>query len=233
MALNASGNDLDVVLTEAAFSPLMGNCYRLIINKIVQIIAFKQTSDICQRVWRLLRALSSNPQSRDVDCREEYFHLAEVLICQLLAPYESIKVQTSSATNEKTKDSSDQNTVKMEIDNLESEFMDHTQSTVEHIETNNNGNNTEKIYKLQPDMDEEEINGRSTTDGSTVGSYQTSQYFASPVDAKLVNDLCETIGNLSAINGYIQSECLYHIIRRLKRFFQGRFISTERGKICL
>ncbi|XP_065357227.1 uncharacterized protein Saf6 [Calliphora vicina] len=226
VALNASTDDLDVVLTEAACSPLMGNSYRLLLTKIIQIIAFKQSPDMCQRCWRLLRALSSNPQCRDVDCREEYFHLAEILICQLLAPYESIKVQASAASNNKTEDSTAENTIKVEMDNLDSEFLDHTQSTIENLETNNT--NAEKIYKLQPDMDEEEINGCSTTDASAAGNYQTSQYFASPVDVKLVDDLCETLGHLAAINGYFQSECLYHVTRRLERFFEGRFISTER-----
>lgn len=219
-----------MVLTEAAFSPLMGNCYRVILTKIIQIIAFKQCPDICQRCWRLLKALTSNPQCRDVDCREEYFHLAEILVCQLLAPYESIKVQTAAAGNEKIENISSQNTVKMEIDNMETEFMDNTQSTAENIESNNNNDNAEQIYKLELDMDEEEINGScTTTDGAGV-NYQTSQYFASPVDAKLVDDLCETLGHLSALNGYFQSECLFHIIRRLERFFEGRVISSERGK---
>lgn len=232
MALNASSNDMDVVLTEAAFSPLMGNCYRLILTKIIQIIAFKQTSDICQRCWRLLRALASNPQCRDVDAREEYFHLTEILICQLLAPFESIKVQNSTTATDKTENANNEQTngIKMEIDNLESDFMDHTQSTMEHMETNNVGS-SEKFFKLEPDMDEEEINGCSTMNGGDGSNYQCSQYFASPVDVKLVDDLCETLGHLAAINGYFQSECLYHIIRRLERFFEGRFISTERGKL--
>ncbi|XP_023303402.2 uncharacterized protein LOC111685374 [Lucilia cuprina] len=228
VALNASTDDLDAVLTEAAFSSLMGHCYRLILTKIIQIVAFKQSPDICQRCWRLLRALSSNPQCRDVDAREEYFHLAEILICQLLAPYESIKVQNSSVANEKTEDTSNQNNIKMEIDNLDADFMDHTQSTMDNLEGNSNGDNTEKIYKLQADMDEEEINCCNTTATNAGGSYQTSQYFASPVDAKIVDELCETLGHLAAINGYFQSECLYHIVRRLERFFEGRFISTER-----
>lgn len=219
MALNAtSTDDLDAVLTEAAFSPLMGNCYRVFLTKIIQMIAFKQSSDICQRCWRLLRALATNPQCRDVDCREEYFHLAEILICQLLAPYESIKIQNNTST--KTENNNGEDSIKMEIDKLESDYIEHTQSTVENIEdANTNGENVEKIYKLQPDADEEEIQG----------GYQNSQYFASPVEGKIVDELCETLGHLSTINGYFQSECLYHIVRRLERFFDGRLISTERG----
>lgn len=220
MALNASStDDLDIVLTEAAFSPLMGNCYRVFLSKIIQIIAFKQSSEICQRCWRLLRALTTNPQCRDVDCREEYFHLSEILICQLLATYESIKIQNNVST--KSEDTNDQNTIKMEIDKIESDYIDHVQPTVENIDGNNsNEDNFEKIYKLQPDADEEEIQG----------GYQSSQYFAYPVDGKIVDELCETLGHLTAINGYFQSECLYHIVRRLERFFDGRIISTERGE---
>lgn len=228
MALNGLPDDLDVVLCEAAFSPLMGICYRLILTKIIQIIAFKQSNDICLRCWRLLRALSSNPQCRDVDAREEYFHLAEVLLCQLLAPFESIKVQSSSSSSAlKTEDpsSSVHSSIKMEVDKLEAEFIDNTQSTIEQIDTST-ADITEKVFKLQPDHDEELISGCSAEGDS----YQTSQYFASPVDGKLVEDLCETLGHVAAINGYFQSECLYHITRRLTRFFEGRIINTVRGK---
>ncbi|XP_075153214.1 SAGA factor-like TAF6 isoform X2 [Haematobia irritans] len=225
VAINGNTDDLDTALTEAALSPLIGSCYRLILTKIIQIIAFKQSNDISSRCWRLLRALSSNPRTRDVDCREEYYHLSEILVCQLLAPLESIKIQNNNSM--KDDECPDHQTVKMEMDtavpfggtNELSSIVDQTMevSTVDQ-------DTSEKIFKLEPDSDEEVMN---VYDGNS-GNMQSSQYFASPVEWEFVNELCETLGMLGALNGYFQSECLYHIIRRLKRFFKGRIIQKER-----
>uniref|UniRef100_A0A1I8NY89 Uncharacterized protein n=1 Tax=Stomoxys calcitrans TaxID=35570 RepID=A0A1I8NY89_STOCA len=225
VVVNGNSDELDTALSEAAFSPLMGSCYRLLLIKIIQIIAFKQNNQISSRCWSLLRALSSNPRTRDVECREEYFHLAEILVCQLLAPFESIKVQNNSLKDEEV---ADQHTIKLEMgsavafsgtNNELSSMVDQAMeiSTAEQ-------DNSEKLFKLEPDSDEEVIN---VYDGCTA-NFQSSQYFATPVELEFVNELCETLGMLGAINGYFQSECLHNIIRRLTRFFNGRTIQKER-----
>ncbi|KAL9893602.1 SAGA factor-like TAF6 isoform 1-T1 [Glossina fuscipes fuscipes] len=220
VTLNGDPQDLDFVLGEAAFSPIMGSCFRLILSKIIQIAAFKQSHDISQRCWRLLKALSTNPQCRDIDCREEFFHLAEILICQLLAPYESIKVQNSFRNYERAHGAAN-----IKVQNVEMKTETQTAKTTSHAEQNSAYaiSNEEKIYKLQPDEDE-----FSNTTHNTDCWNLTSPYFASPVDWKYVDDLCQTVGHLAAINDYFQNECTFHIVKRLKRFFDGRSINSER-----
>lgn len=224
--MNGNVDELDTVLCEAAFSPLIGSCYRLILTKIIQIIAFKQSNEISSRCWRLIRALCSNTRVRDVDCREEYYHLAEILVCQLLAPLESIKIQTNLT---KTEDSIEQRTIKMEMDSAV-DFGDNNAALTSLADqginvTSAETDNVEKIFKLEPDHDEE----MTSFCNDSSPDIQTSQYFATPVEWDFVDELCETLGMLGALNGYFQSECLFHIIRRLKRFFKGRIIEKERG----
>ncbi|XP_061388926.1 uncharacterized protein LOC133324056 [Musca vetustissima] len=238
--LNGNPDELDAVLSEAAFSPLIGSCYRLILAKIVQIIAFKQTSEISSRCWRLLRALSTNPRTRDVDSREEYYHLAEILICQLLAPLESIKIQNNPTKEELNITAQNDHHIKMETSGIG--FETTTSNTIQHSDVNviqqsgsggNGTDNCEKIFKLEPDDDDDgdddvEMDVTSLCDESAATNLQTSQYFATPVEWECVDELCETLGMLGALNGYFQSECLFHILRRLKRFFRGRVIQKER-----
>ncbi|XP_073827004.1 SAGA factor-like TAF6 isoform X2 [Musca autumnalis] len=227
--LNGNPDELDTVLSEAAFSPLIGSCYRLILAKIVQIIAFKQTNEISSRCWRLLRALSSNPRTRDVDCREEYYHLAEILVCQLLAPFESIKIQNTQ-TKDEVDISGQHDPIKMEttlgFPTSSGLLSTPLQQNMDVMPGNATTENCEQIFKLEPDNDEE-MEETSICDES-VTNMQTSQYFATPVEWDFVDELCETLGMLGALNGYFQSECLFHILRRLKRFFRGRVIQKER-----
>lgn len=212
--------------------------------KLIEILAFKQTNDISHRCWRLLNALACNPQCRDVNCREEYFHLSEILICQLLAPWESIKSHSAESQIKTEEDAMQQlqTDIKMETDvnKLETDFSDNLQQSIIDQQQQNiqveNTNINENIFKLEPDNDGDE--DMITEDNLTESvlnlngeQYLASPYFASPVDWKMVDDLCHTLGYLGALNGYFQSECLNHILRRLNKFFDGRCISTERGKL--
>ena len=245
VALYGDTSSLDDILTEAANSPLIGSCYKLLLTKLLQILAFKQHDELSSRCWRLLRALVTNRQTRDVDCRSEYFHLAEILICQLLSAYECIKPHTQQAAQqdvkleEGTRPSSSnllEQTIKMEIDevkveqhlDMKSEFLDINPSDQEadafHLSSSAGTTQhvtEEKIFKLALLEDEDTVELQQVC--------EFSPYFASPVDWKYVDDLCQTIGMIAAKNGYFQSECLAHIVRRLERFFQGRSIRLERG----
>ncbi|XP_011199642.2 uncharacterized protein LOC105223585 [Bactrocera dorsalis] len=217
VVLYGNEDELDFALSEAAFSPLLGACYRVILSKLIQILAFKQNEDISLRCWRLLRASSCNTHSRLQNVRVEYFHLSEILISQLLAPYESIKVHPNPKSEEQCNGAS----IKTEIEEVKaedkmevkSEFMD--QSGVFNIQNTNE----EKVYKLQTDDEQ---------DGDIEMRTEISPYFASPVDWKHVDDLCDTIGHMATSNGYFQKECIFHITRRLQRFFNGRSVSIER-----
>uniref|UniRef100_A0A1I8NEM4 Uncharacterized protein n=1 Tax=Musca domestica TaxID=7370 RepID=A0A1I8NEM4_MUSDO len=227
--LNGNPDELDTTLTEAAFSPIIGSCYRLILAKIVQIIAFKQTNEISSRCWRLLRALSSNPRTRDVDSREEYYHLSEILVCQLLAPFESIKIQNNSTKDDLNAQHDPikmENNLGFEANGVHHSAMQQDMNVIQ-VGSGRADDNCGKIFKLEPDNDEEEIDISSICDES-ISSLQTSQYFATPVEWEFVDELCETLGMLGGLNGYFQSECLFHILRRLKRFFRGRVIQKER-----
>lgn len=216
VVLHGNEDELDFALSEAAFSSLLGACYRVILSKLIQILAFKQNEEISLRCWRLLRACSCNTHSRLQNVRVDYFHLSEILISQLLAPYESIKLHPNSKSEEqcngatiKTEIGETKNEDKVEV---KSEFMDQTDIFNIHM-------NEEKVYKLQADNEQ---------DGDIEVRSEVSPYFASPVDWKHVDDLCDTIGNLATSNGYFQKECIFHITRRLQRFFNGRRVSIER-----
>lgn len=274
--LNGEEDDVDVILAEAFSSPFIGCTYRLILNKLIQILAFRQSVEISQRCWRLLRALARNPQSRDVDCRLEYFHLSEILVCQLLAPYESIKISCEFNVNIKDNDVKSmklsENEVKSEYEThlggvkMEPDLMDtmnddqHQQPQnpdSSHLYENNNHHNwsddvnkeEEKIFKLLSD-DETETQNPSNKhfdpfDWSrmepppppptklSADGYELSGYFATPVDMESIGELCDTLGSLAFLNGYIHNECIHHINKRLKRFFESRHLQTERGKMQL
>ncbi|XP_018787229.1 PREDICTED: uncharacterized protein LOC108967968 [Bactrocera latifrons] len=217
VVLYGNEDELDFALSEAAFSPLLGACYRVILSKLIQILAFKQNEDISLRCWRLLRASSCNTHSRLQNVRLEYFHLSEILISQLLAPYESIKVHPNPKSEEQCNGAS----IKTEIEEVKaedkmevkSEFMD--QTGIFNIQNTNE----EKVYKLQTDDEQ---------DGDIEMRPEVSPYFASPIEWKHVDDLCNTIGHMATSNGYFQKECIVHITRRLHRFFNGRSVSIER-----
>lgn len=262
--MNGEEDDVDAALMEASSSSLIGCCYRLILYKIIEILALRQIADINQRCWRLLRALARNPQSRDVDCRMEYFHLSEVLVCQLLAPFESIKTSTSAPngnvinmpkdyqTNKESNNNIPLETIKLEPQNINEMTGDQQQdqqpaatacdSDVEWI-----NEYVEKTYKLltedSEDQDEEtdemeankyyismdRCNKKRTMETSSEAA-EVSGYFASPVDEDLLDELCDTLGQLAFINGYFQNECIHHINKRLNRLFESRQITTERGQ---
>jgi len=226
-ALFADSKSQSAATCHAFQTPLMGSIYRVIVSKMVQLLAFKQQDQLSQRCWRLLRACNFNPTANHNACRPEYFNLAEVLVSQLMAPYETIKAppedpdpgQTTSIKmefEEQLKMEPEQGPIPdnpevMEVDKQEQDpQMFPSENTMEHT-----------IYKLQ--TEEEERNPQQETE-------HLSTYFATPVGNALVDELCETIGQLASQSGYLQAECLFLIKRRLARFFEGRDVCSERGK---
>ncbi|XP_037710811.1 uncharacterized protein LOC119547853 [Drosophila subpulchrella] len=224
-ALFADSKSQSAAICHAFQTPLMGSIYRVIVSKMVQLLAFKQQDQLSQRCWRLLRACNYNPTANHNACRPEYFNLAEVLVSQLMAPYETIKAppedpdpgQTTSIKmefEEPLKIEPEQapipdNPEVMEVDKQEQDpQMFPSENTMEHT-----------IYKLQ--TEEEERNPQEETE-------HLSTYFATPVGNALVDELCETIGQLASQSGYLQAECLFLIKRRLARFFEGRDVCSER-----
>ncbi|KAH8282059.1 hypothetical protein KR054_005216 [Drosophila jambulina] len=196
-------------------TPLMGSIYRVVVSKMVQLLAFKQQDALSRRCWRLLRACNYNAHANQSACRQEYFHLAEVLVSQLMAPYETIKAPLEvppEAANDlaeaPVKMELDEQQLKLEPEQEQLEFPAE-QSQEEHT-----------IYSLQT-----EDEGVTT---ETQEPQQLSSYFASPVSNALVDELCETIGQLASQSGYLQAECLFLIMRRLARFFDGRDVCSER-----
>lgn len=256
--LNGNEDEVDAVLTEAVSSSLIGCSYRLILHKIIQIIAFRQNSEISRRCWRLLRSLAMNPQSRDVDCRLEYYNLSEVLVCQLVAPYESIKVYAPNKKDEiniveihenkvKTEFEPTLNSVKIEPDIIEAisdQQQQQHQNSAQIFDSSQiwTNINEEKLYRLFDDEQDDDDGGEKTdckysvdwpkqqlANRHTLENHKSSGYFATPVNAEFVDELCDTLGCLAVINGYFQNECIYNINKRLERFFEGRQINTERG----
>ncbi|XP_030384172.1 uncharacterized protein LOC115631539 isoform X2 [Scaptodrosophila lebanonensis] len=239
-------------IASAFQTPLMGACYRVIVGKIMQLLAFRQQDGVSQRCWRLLRACNYNPHANQIGCRQEYFHLAEVLISQLMAPYETIKVPEfkPQCTQEAANPTALTN-VKMEIEDelkIESDLTNEAQAEQQYSnqgmpidpqqqqqpqqapstsEANFAGagpssQEEQTIYKLQLDDDSDEVEQQEQD------TQQLSPFFASPVGNAYVDELCETIGHLASQSGYLQSECLFLIKRRLARFFEGREVCSER-----
>lgn len=225
-----------------AFSPQIGSCFRVLLDNIMNFLAFKQSDIISQRCWRILQALSSNPYTRDVYTRIEYFHLAEILICQLLAPFETIKghvkVELEKSTEEVVEEISKAETItdeSMQADEekttplinaeaiKEEEVESITEKVEEEIKPVEETTDAQPILKLATDEDEDEIVTH------VPGVPEFSPYFASPVEWEFVDLLCETIGKLAAQNGFFQSECCYLILRRLDRFFEDRQMNSDRG----
>jgi len=81
------------------------------------------------------------------------------------------------------------------------------------------------IYKLQLD----DASNDAAEHQVQQEPQELSSYFATPVGNSLVDELCETIGQLAAQSGYLHAECLFLIKRRLARFFEGRDVCSERG----
>lgn len=244
-----------VAVTQAFQTPLMGACYRVIVSKMLQLLAFKQHDQVSQRCWRLLRACNYNTQANHINCRPEYFHLAEVLISQLMAPYETIKVADGRPQSQQAAP------VPMELDKVlklepglggdaqaeqyASQAMDleaqqpqqqqaqeqqqpqQSQPTVPEITITSDTSQGQTIYKLQLDDDSCEAAEQQQQQQEP---QQLSSYFASPVGNSYVDELCETIGQMAAQSGYLHAECLFLIKRRLNRFFEGRDVCNERGK---
>lgn len=236
-----------MAITQAFQTPLMGACYRVIISKMLQMLAFKQHDQVSQRCWRLLRACNYNPLANHINCRPEYFNLAEVLISQLMAPYETIKVADSRPQSQHVP-------VAMELDrelklepglggdmqneqygnrgmDLETQQQEQqsaqqpAQQPIPEITITSDASQEQTIYKLQLDDDSSEAAEKQLEDEPQ----QLSSYFASPVGSGYVDELCETLGQMAAQSGYLHSECLFLIKRRLARFFEGRAVCSERG----
>lgn len=219
----------NVAVSEAFQSPFMGACYRVIVSKMLQMLAFKQHDQVSQRCWRLLRACNYNAQANHISCRPEYFHLAEVLISQLMAPYETIKVPETQSSQVKMELEEEQtvlpNTGQQQYSTQASELeqqqpQPQAPQAAPEIPFSGNAAHEETIYKLEDDSNDE----------VQQEPQQLSSYFATPVGNSYVDELCETIGQMAAQSGYLQAECLFLIKRRLDRFFEGREVCSERGK---
>ncbi|KAH8246653.1 hypothetical protein KR038_001431 [Drosophila bunnanda] len=217
-ALFADTKSQNEAIAHAFQTPLMGSIYRVLVSKIVQLLAFKQQDTLSRRCWRLLRACNYNAHANHSACRPEYFHLAEVLVSQLMAPYETIKAPPSTSL-EVPPDTTDlgQGPVKMELD--EQLKLEPDQEQLEFpVPEHNQEEHT--IYSLQ--TEDEGVTPEPEE------PQQLSSYFASPVGNALVDELCDTIGQLASQSGYLQAECLFLIMRRLARFFEGRDVCSER-----
>lgn len=210
----------------------MGACYRVIVSKLLQLLAFRQHDQVSQRCWRLLRACNYNAQANHISCRPEYFHLAEVLISQLMAPYETIKVPESQSSQVKMELEEEQaglpnnteqqqySTQATELEQQQPQPQPQAPQAAPEIPFSGNPAHEETIYKLEDDSNDE----------VQQEPQHLSSYFASPVGNSYVDELCETIGQMAAQSGYLQAECLFLIKRRLDRFFEGREVCSERGK---
>lgn len=214
-------------------TPLMGSIYRVIVTKVIHLLAFKQQDQLSQRCWRLLRACNYNSHVNHVSCRSEYFHLAEVLVCQLLAPYETIKPPSEGSEGLCTDPGT--TTVKMEYEEqlkLEPEQFSNQETPMmevgkeDHAEDQpvfaSENSQEHTIYKLQTEDEE------PTPDPEL---QHMSSFFASPVGSVCVEELCDTIGQLASQSGYFHSECLFLITRRLARYFETRDSCSERGEL--
>ncbi|XP_017132554.1 uncharacterized protein LOC108149462 isoform X1 [Drosophila elegans] len=227
-ALFADTKSQMAAICHAYQTPLMGSIYRVIVSKIVQLLAFKQQDQLSQRCWRLLRACNYNSTANHNACRPEYFNLAEVLVSQLMAPYETIRPAPPEAT-----DSAEQATIKMEFEEQPEQLPNPADNPVvmevgkqeqePQMFPSENTLQEHTIYRLQTEEEEaEEGNPQTET------QEHLSTYFATPVGNLLVDELCETMGQLASQSGYLQAECLFLIKRRLARFFEGRIICSER-----
>ncbi|SPP79135.1 uncharacterized protein LOC117582445 [Drosophila guanche] len=222
-ALFADKKTQSAALAFAFQTPLMGSIYRVIVSKMLQLLAFKQQDQLSRRCWRLLRACNYNSQANQNACRQEYFHLAEVLVSQLMAPYETIKAPPVARDN----------TVQMELDEplkiKPEQFPDPAMDVCkqepqeqqqEQAAFASDPPQQQTIYKIKSEDDE--------TNEMEAEPQHLSTYFASPVGNGFVDELCETIGQLASQSGYLHAECLFLIKRRLGRFFEGRDVCSER-----
>ncbi|EDW03452.1 uncharacterized protein LOC6562267 [Drosophila grimshawi] len=220
-----------VAISQAFETPLMGACYRVIISKMLQLLAFRQQDHVSQRCWRLLRACNYNGHANHIHCRPEYFNLAEVLISQLMAPFETIKVADGRPRSQQApvqmepglgsdvqSEQQQYSSQAMAIDSQQQQQP--TQHNIPQIVFTSDSQE-QTIYKLQQDDD-------NTDDTQPQEPQHMSNYFASPVDNSCVDELCETIGQLAEQSGYLHAECLFLIKRRLARFFEGRDVCSER-----
>ncbi|XP_017028765.1 uncharacterized protein Saf6 [Drosophila kikkawai] len=216
-ALFADSKSQNEAVAHAYQTPLMGSVYRVLVSKMVQLLAFKQQDVLSRRCWRLLRACNYNAHANHSACRPEYFHLAEVLVSQLMAPYETIKAPLEAPPPEAAAAAADlgQAPVKMELEEEQQQLkLESDQEPLEFPAEEHT------IYSLQ--TEDEGLTPEPEE------PQQLSSYFASPVSNALVDELCETIGQLASQSGYLQAECLFLIMRRLARFFEGRDVCSER-----
>ncbi|KAH8409510.1 hypothetical protein KR222_007368 [Zaprionus bogoriensis] len=210
----------NIAISEAFQTPVMGSCYRVIVSKLLQLLAFRQHDQLSQRCWRLLRACNYNALANHINCRTEYFHLAEVLVSQLMAPYETIKVPEAPTSQHKMELEEGKGLPPgtEQYSSQVAELEQQAPAAAPEAAYTGDASQEETIYKL-----EEESNDEVQQEPQ-----QLSSYFASPVGNAFVDELCETIGQLAAQSGYLHAECLFLIKRRLDRFFEGREVCSER-----
>ncbi|KAH8266493.1 hypothetical protein KR044_008054 [Drosophila immigrans] len=207
----------NVAISQAFQSPVMGSCYRVIVSKMLQLLAFRQHDPVSQRCWRLLRACNYNFQANHLSCRQEYFHLAEVLISQLMAPFETIKPANLQVKMELEEPAL---TTTAQYSSGDLEQQQEPQPAAD-LAFTNDASQEQTIYKLQ-------LDDNNSNDAAEQQPQQLSSYFATPVGNNYVDELCETIGQLADQSGFFQAECLFLIKRRLARFFEGREVCSER-----
>ncbi|KAH8412891.1 hypothetical protein KR009_006530 [Drosophila setifemur] len=228
-ALFADSKSQSAALSHAFQTPLMGSIYRVIVSKMIQLMAFKQQDQLSMRCWRLLRACNYNLHANQSSCRPEYFNLAEILVSQLMAPFETIKAPPDACGGVEAEPAE----VKIEV--VEPVKLE---PSLFRVPANPVDKRQPKDVQLEPltpfpseTIEEHTIYTLLAEDDEPTPDPEPqhlSSYFASPVGNACVNELCETIGQLASQSGYLHAECLFLIKRRLARFCEGRDICSER-----
>ncbi|XP_055918099.1 uncharacterized protein LOC129950248 [Eupeodes corollae] len=232
ITLGGSEQDFDSVRQYVYAAPFIGSCFRVLLIKMIQTLAFKQTNHVKRRCWRLMQTLAQHPTCRNVYCREEFFHLAEIFICQLLDTYEAnIKSESYSSDVKYTPMETDEVFVRpthpgirIKLEDIKEEVLVNLvdeKCTIKSTEgvkedyVDEESQQPDRVYRLEKDDD-----GESTAD--QMEGFEFSSYSADKVDLNLVDDLCETIGFFGAVNEFFNTECMHLILRRLQAFFDKK-----------
>ncbi|XP_055839846.1 uncharacterized protein LOC129907593 [Episyrphus balteatus] len=231
ITLGGSEQDFDSVRQYIYAAPFIGGCYRVLLVKMIQTLAFKQTNHVKLRCWRLMQTLAQHPTCRDVYCREDFFHLAEIFICQLLDTYDVSKsimktemkyspMETDEPTSQLIKIEDIKEEELVDLDEERPNITPPSDVKEEFVPVEEELPQSDRIYRLEKDDDNE-----STAD--QMEGIEFSPYIADKVDLELVDDLCETIGLIGAINEFFNTECMHLILRRLESFFDKKKIFSS------
>ncbi|XP_037907079.1 uncharacterized protein LOC119649135 isoform X2 [Hermetia illucens] len=235
----------------AAFAPHIGCIFKIILKKCIEMLAFEQTSKIIERCMQFLRALVFNIHSRDVECREQLFHLSELFACLICGPQEP-EVKTESFELVKNFLESSATELKKDPEALNQIDVDDICNTYEallQIMARNGfqgGESTdgmkiepqdglESALKVEPfeetvQMETNAIHGNQLNAMEEDCEPPTSEapiaIIFSPYKVDATEDCIEsvysTLGELANNFGYFQSECTFVIVKRMERFFNDR-----------